>query len=152
MIATWISIPALLSVNLGFAGLLGSQIYRLRSQANSRQVAVALAISGLVMLPPLSLPPIPQSIGWLAATLVVVLFALRPNILPHQLWTLRFGFRYSCLAMILVAVWGLSVGFESPAFILGSFALLAAVLSWFRSRVTINEPNSAARISQHQDL
>ena len=96
-------------------------------------MAVAVAIDGLVMLPPLSLPPLSQWIGWLAATLVVVLFALRPHIFPPHLWTLRFGFRYASLAMVLIAVGVLSLQIAPPLYLLSVLAVLAGALSWFRS-------------------
>jgi len=128
--------PVLMSVTLGFAGLLGTQIYHLRNQVSSHQVAVAFAIGGLVMLPPLSLPPLSQWIGWLAATLVVVLFAFRPHIFPAQLWTLRFGFRYASLAMALIAIGILFSKVSLPAYFLCALAALAGALSWFKSITT----------------
>jgi hypothetical protein len=134
MMSVWITLPVLMSFTLGFAGLLGTHIYHLRNRVNSHQVAVAFAIGGLVMLPPLSLPPLSQWIGWLAATLVVVLFALRPHILPPLLWTLRFGFRYASLAMILIAIGILCSKIAPPLYLLSVLALLAGGLSWFRSK------------------
>ena len=133
MLTKWLSIPTFLAVLLGFAGVLGTQLYYLRAKLNSRQVAAALALSGLVMLPPLSLPILPQWIGWFAAFLVVVLFTLRPIILPSELWSLRFALGYNSLTMVLVALWGIASGFSSrPWIYLGGFAILAAFLSWHR--------------------
>ena len=135
MILMWISLTILLLITLGFAGLVGNYIYHLRSSVNSHQVASAFAIYGLVLLPPLSLPPISQWISWLVATLVVVIFAVRPIILPQQLWTIKFAFRYTSLVMVFIAIWSLAGGYSHPVIILGGFAALAALLSYLRSKV-----------------
>ena len=134
----WLSLPAFLAINLGFAGLLGTLIYSLRSQANTRQVAAAIALGGLVMLPPLSLPPLSQWLSWLAAILVVVLFALRPAFIPSQIWTLRFAYRYIAITMALVALWGFSSGLIPPVYVLGVLALFAGALAWHRSHLTLH--------------
>jgi hypothetical protein len=138
MLSFWLSLPAFLAINLGFAGLLGTLIYYIRSQANSRQVAAAIALGGLVMLPPLSLPPLSQWFSWFAAILVVVLFALRPAFFPPQVWTLRFAYRYTALTMALVALWGFSTGLIPPLYVLGVLALLAGALAWHRSSLSLN--------------
>ena len=134
MILMWISLTILLLITIGFAGLVGNYIYHLRSSVNSHQVASAIGIYGLILLPSLSLPPVSQWISWLVATLVVVIFAIRPTIFPHQLWTIKFAFRYTSLVMVLIAIWSLTEGYSHPVIILGGLAALAALLSYFRSR------------------
>ena len=136
MVTPWLSFPAYLAVQLGFAGVLGAQIYHLRAEINSRQVAAAFALVGLVVLPPLSMPAFIQWLGWLAATLVVVLFAIRPHFLPDQIWTLQFALRYAAFAMLVIAIWGIIGNLSSPLIILGLCASLAAVLAWNRGTTT----------------
>lgn len=146
MTIPWLSLPTLLIIDLGFAGLLGTHLYYLRAHAahrrsaarsfphRARSIALALLLGGFVLLPPLSFPPLPQWLGWLAALLVVALFAFRPKPLPARLWTLSFAFRYAALTMLLVALWGLLSGFTSPQALFTLAALLAAALAWHRSR------------------
>lgn len=138
MNSIWISLPVLFIINLGFAGLLGTQIYHLRAKGEDRLAAaqnllLALALGGLVWLPQFSLPNLAQWFGWLAAVLVVGLFAARPKPLPRQLWTLRFAFRYAALAMLLVALWGLLPAITAPLILLSPAAVCAGALAWLRS-------------------
>jgi hypothetical protein len=133
MFSVWVSPPTIIFISLGFAGLLGDQIHQLRSHLNRHQVVAVLALIGLVWLPPLSLPPVPQWLGWAAATLVIILFALRPNILPSQIFTHQFAWRYASLSMLLAAIWDLLAGPALPYHFLSLFALFAAFLTWKRS-------------------
>jgi hypothetical protein len=133
MVSNWLSLPTLFAIQLGFSGVLGAQLYHLRSQFNSRQVAAAIAVGVPVMLSPLSMPALLQWLGWLAAILVVVLFALRPNHRFAPILTWRFAWRYAALVMALVALWSLFNGITSPLFILSGFAILAGGMAWHRS-------------------
>ena len=134
MISAWVSPPTIIIISLGFAGLLGEQIRQLRAQLNKNQLAAALALVGLVLLPPLSLPPAAQWIGLAAASLVILLFALRPNILPAQIFSPSFAWRYTSFSMILAAVWNLVAGPSFPFLLVSTSAMLAAFFSWRRSQ------------------
>lgn len=134
MLSVWVSPPTIIVISLGFAGLLGEQIRQLRSQLNTDQLAAALALVGLVLLPPLSLPPVTQWIGWAAAGLVIILFALRPPILPEYIYTNRFAWRYASFAMVLAALWNLLAGPSFPRPVLTLTAVLASLLAWRRSQ------------------
>lgn len=134
MFSVWVSPPTIIFISLGFAGLLGDQIRQLRSHLTRHQVAAVLALLGLVWLPPLSLPPFQQWLGWAAATVVIVLFAARPNILPAEIFSCRFAWRYTSIAMLLAAVWDLLAGPALPYHFLSLCALVAAFLAWKRSQ------------------
>ena len=135
MVSNWLSLPTLLAIQLGFSGVLGAQLFRLRSEFNSRQVAAAIAVGVPVMLSPLSMPALLQWLGWLAAILVVVFFALRPDHRFAGVWSWRFAWRYAALVMALVTLWSLSKGVSSPLFVLSGFAVLAGGMAWHRSLI-----------------
>jgi hypothetical protein len=134
MNTVWVSPPTIIIISLGFAGLLGEQIRQLRSHLTKRQLAAALALVGLVMLPPLSLPPVIQWLGWAAASLVIALFTFQPKVLPESIFSRRFAWQYACFAMLLAALWNLLAGPGLPYLIIFLAAIYAALLSWKRSR------------------
>ena len=155
MYSVWVSPPAIIVISLGFAGLLGEQIRQLHSRlkqdrgrapclgrieallrSNKHQLAAALALVGLVLLPPLSLPPVTQWIGWVAAGLVIALFAVRPKSFPSGIFTCRFAWQYASFSMLVAALWNLLAGPGVPYLILSLTALLASLLSWKRSQNT----------------
>jgi hypothetical protein len=155
MYSVWVSPPAIIVISLGFAGLLGEQIRQLRSRLNQNkgksprfdrfeallrshkhQLAAVLALVGLVLLSPLSLPPVTQWISWTAASLVVALFAIRPKVLPTGMFTCRFAWQYASFSMLVAALWNLLAGPGLPYLVLGLVALFAALLSWKRSQTT----------------
>lgn len=155
MYSVWVSPPTIILISLGFAGLLGEQIRQLHAhlnqnrvqrlsferleaqlRSNKHQLAAALALVGLVMLPPLSLPPVSQWIGWAAAGLVILLFSFRPKGLPAGLFTCRFAWRYAAFTMLLAALWSFLSGPDLPYIILSLIALLTALLSWRRSQTS----------------
>jgi hypothetical protein len=121
-------------ISLGFAGLLGEQIRQLRSRISRHQLAAALALFGLALLPPLSLPPVIQWIGWVTASLVIVLFALQPKVLPACLFTRSFAWRYASFAMLLAALWNILAGPGLPNLALSLLALFASLLCWKRGQ------------------
>ena len=138
MISVWVSPPTILLISLGFAGLLGELIRRLRSRLNTSQLAAAIALIGLVLLPPLSLPPVTQWLGWAAAALVIFLFAFRPQILPAKIFSEQFAWKYASIAMFLAAIWNLVTGPSFPFIPISISAALAAFLSWKRSQEPTN--------------
>ncbi|MEN8240982.1 MAG: hypothetical protein ABFS17_03590 [Chloroflexota bacterium] len=134
MISAWVSPPTIIFISLGFAGLLGELIRQLRSRINKFQLAAALALIGLVLLPPLSLPPVTQWFGWAAAGLVILLFAYRPQIFPAKIFSEQFAWQYASFAMFLAAIWNLVTGPSFPFIPISISAALAAFLSWKRSQ------------------
>jgi hypothetical protein len=134
MISVWVSPPTIIFISLGFAGLLGELIRQLRSRLNKSQLAAAVALIGLVLLPPLSLPPVTQWIGWTAACLVIFSFAFRPQILPAKFFSPSFAWRYASFAMLLAALWNLVTGPSFPFIPISLSAILAAFFSWKRSK------------------
>ncbi len=128
---SWLTLPAYLAVQLGFAGLFGMQIAHLRRSTSTAGVAIAILLAPLGMLPPHSMPEPLQTISRLMAALVVALFAL--SILPQRWHSQHFARRYGTLAMMAIACWGLSSGPAAPTFILGLLAALAAAMIWPRS-------------------
>jgi hypothetical protein len=137
MYSVWVSPPAIIVISLGFAGLLGEQIRQLRSQLTKHQLAAAIALVGLVLLPPLSLPPVPQWFGWAAAILVIALFALQPKSLPQIIFSPKFAWRYASFAMLLAALWYLLAGPYLPYLLVGLAALFASLFSWKRSQTAL---------------
>ena len=138
MISVWVSPPTIIFISLGFAGLLGEIIRRLRSRLNTAQLAAAFALIGLVLLPPLSLPPVTQWLGWAAAIMVILLFAFRPQILPAKIFSEQFAWQYASIAMFLAAIWNLATGPSFPFIPISVSAALAAFLSWKRSQESPN--------------
>lgn len=141
MSAVWISSPTLIIITLGFAGLLGNLIRRLRQALQPKLAALTALLALLVLFPPLSLPGLLNWLLWLASLGVVLLFAVRPDSLPPSLHTRRFALRYASAAMLLSA-WGNALyGPSFPACMIAAFALLAALLAWLES----NERESMAQ-------
>lgn len=130
MFSDWLTFPAFIVLHLGYASVLGDQLYQLRWQGSRRQWAVALVILGLVFLPPLGLPAGLQWAAWLAAALLVVLFALYPHLLPPYLRCRQFLWHYCALAMGLVTIWGLL----HSEFLFSALAFCTGVLAWNRIR------------------
>ncbi len=132
MSLAWVYPPTLFLITLGFAGVLGDLIYRLRANLNLPMLVAALSTLFLVLFPPLSLPPAFQYAGWIGAVLVILVFALRPDNLPSTFFTRRFALRYAALIMLLSALWGI-FNATFPTNLLAAAALLAALLAWTRS-------------------
>lgn len=130
---TWFSSPTLFMITLGFAGFLGDLIYRLRERFSTSLVALCAFVLGMVIFPPLSLPTLMQRILWVAGTMVILAYALRPDSLPARLHTRRFALRYTAVAMLLSAIWYILSGPGFPAMVLSLCAGLAALLAWLDS-------------------
>lgn len=133
MNSIWVFPPTIIIISLGFAGLLGEQIRQLRSHLSSHQLAAALALVGLVLLPPLSLPPLTQWLGLAAASLVIILFALQPKFIPDSFFSLRFAWQYASFSMLLAALWNFFASPGQSYLVFGVMALFAAFLAWSRS-------------------
>ncbi|HKJ28302.1 MAG TPA: hypothetical protein VJ965_11735 [Anaerolineales bacterium] len=140
MSAVWLSSPALFVITLGFAGLLGELIYRLREAIQIRLAALAALFASLVLFPPLSLPGVLNWLLWLLALVVVVLFALRPDPLPSLFLTRRFALRYASAAMLLSAIWNVWTWPSFPSSLLVVSALAAACLAWLESTQDVLHP------------
>ena len=133
MTASWLAIPTLFALQLGFAGVLGAQLYRLRSKPNNHLVAAVLLMAGLAVLTPLSMPTPLPFVGWAAASAVMLLFTFRPIERLEPLWSLPFTWRYGSLVMLLVASWGILRGSSWFWFVISGLALLASILAWGKS-------------------
>ena len=129
-------------ITLGFAGLLGELIHHLQIRRSAhkqngiqaRLAGLSLFVSILVLLFPLSLPGMANWLLWLAALVVIGIYALYRRSLPPSLLTRKFAFRYTSAAMLLAAWWNYSTGPSLPAYLLAISALLAALMAWLESR------------------
>jgi len=133
MMDAWIAALTLFIITLGFAGILGGLIFRLRTEPKVFLAFLSLMIGSLVFFPPLSLPVMLQWLVWLAALIIAGTFAMRPANLPAFLLSRRFVLRYACLALLTTAMWYQSVG---PSLLMSSLtitALLTALVSWRES-------------------
>ena len=129
----WFSSPTLFIITLGFAGLLGDLIYRLRERISPQLIALCTLVLGMVIFPPLSLPLLLQRTLWGAGVIVIIAYAVRPGTLPENLHTRRFAMRYIAVAMVFSATWNILSGPSFPAMVLAVFACLAALMAWLES-------------------
>lgn len=128
----WITVIAYIIVHIGFSGMLGAFVYRLRVSASLSHTLAAFTTGSIVLLPPLSLPTWGQWISWVLALAVAGIFAIRPTNFPSRLWSSDFALGYASLAMGLIALWGIWDGLHSPTFLLSGMAVLASLLAWRR--------------------
>lgn len=133
MSISWISIPALVAVHLGFAGLLGAVYGTARRSHWQFTAYCALVFGGLLFLGAnlaLPLPMWASSLLWLASAAAFGLGSLAAD---TAAWRAEYGWYYAVAAMLLVLAWGLAQSWPSPAIALGLAAALAAALSWTRA-------------------
>jgi hypothetical protein len=128
---------SLAAIYLGFAGFLGSLLYRFRRRLNWGMqglmfVLTALIFVGIAWLPLWSSQLMRIQLG--IVFLVVLLFSVRPVRRPEWIWKTSSAFRYLSLTLVLVVLWSLSGEITSPKLVLAPLAALAALLSWRRSR------------------
>jgi hypothetical protein len=124
----WISLPALLAVQIGFAALLGAVLRNAHTVAQRVAALVAgllFVVAGLVL--PLGLA---YKAGlWMFSAIAFAAFALRPFAFK---WPRRFGWLYAGFAMLLILAWSAAQGSPLPLLLLGVAAGLAAALAWRR--------------------
>ena len=131
MISFWLSVPALLAVQLAFASLMGELVFRIGKLPAAPVLRWALVLGVLLLLPRHPSEPLAwRGFVWLLALALATLYALRPAQLPDWLWSPRFAWGYTSLMMSLIALWSFANGFTAPTIYLGLLAGLAGILAW----------------------
>lgn len=128
---------ALSAIYLGFAGFLGSLLYRARRRLNW---LAQTGLFGLALLVFLALGLAVPAEDWLsrgqllAAFGLVLLFSLRPFSNREWMWRTSLAFRYLAFTLLLVVFWSISGEPDMPRLLLAPLAGLAAIMAWQRSR------------------
>lgn len=134
----WITLAALLAVHLGFAGLLGALIYRLRAR-KSASIDLVLLIFGLIVFvgASLALPfgPGMRLLFWIASLATMMVFAFQLEAIPNHPGMCWY---YAAGAMALILVWSLSRSWPMPLLALGIASAVAATLAWRRALQVAN--------------
>lgn len=127
------------AIYLGFAGVMGVLLHEIRGSHSETPRGLAALHGFLIMLPATVVIlgfngwPAWLSLSLFAAGLAaVVLGATQPAWTPTKLWSLAFGQRYFGAAMLLAALWGISLAWLTPALVpaaVGAAALAAAFTS-----------------------
>lgn len=128
---------SLVAIYLGFAGFLGSLLFRARQRLSWPMQLLLFCLTILIVLGISLLAP--WNSQWMHAQFlmvyaVILVFSLRPVRRPAWLWRTALGFRYLSLTLVLVVIWSLSGEDNSAKIILAPWAGLAAALAWQRSR------------------
>ncbi len=120
------------AIYLGFAGVMGVLLHRIRGSHQNTPRGLAALHGILVMLPAtvviLAFEGWPSwiSLGLFAAGVTTVMLgAIQPSWTPAKLWSLAFGQRYFAAAMLLAALWGISLAWLTPALVPGAVAAAA---------------------------
>lgn len=120
------------AIYLGFAGVMGVLLHQVRRSQRQASRRLAALHGVLIMLPAtvviLGFNGWPNwfSLGLFAAGLAtVILGAVQPSWTPAKVWSLAFGQRYFGAAMLLAALWGLSLAWLTPALVPAAVAAAA---------------------------
>jgi hypothetical protein len=144
----WLSdlllLVALLCIYLGFAGFLGSLLFRSRQRLGRQYLgwllqvlmfaATIVVFLGISLLPPWNTPLLRAQ--FLIFYTVILVFSLRPIRRPEWIWKTAHAFRYLSLTLVLIVLWALSGEITPAKLMIVPWAGLAAVLAWQRSRVS----------------
>lgn len=133
MTTYWISLAALMLVHLGFAALLGSLIYRLRSHAAEPTDLFLILFGGVVFIG--ASLALPFGIGtrllfWIASLCTLGIFSFQLEAMPSNP---ALSWYYAAGASALILAWSLGQGWPLPTVGLGLGAALAAGLAWRRA-------------------
>ncbi len=144
LISDLLLLAALVCIYLGFAGFLGSLLFRARQRLGRQRLgwllqsmmlaATILVFLGISMLPPWDTPLL--RIQFLIFYGVILLFSLRPIRRPQWIWKTALAFRYLSLTLVLILLWALSGEITPAKLMIVPWAALAALLAWQRSRVS----------------
>ena len=139
MIHTWISVPILFVITLGFARLLGCLIQEILASRSLGLALLSVPILLLILASPLTLPLTLQWLLLSASICVTLIYAFWPEVLPTFAQSRKFDLRYISFTMLLSAVWYLSEGLmlwsNGPLLAAGMslVGLVTGVLSWQKS-------------------
>lgn len=128
---------SLAAIYLGFAGFLGSLLYRFRRRLNWGLQGLMFGLTALIFLGIAWLPLWSSQLMRIQLGIVffvVLLFSVRPIRRPEWIWKTSNAFRYLSLTLVLVVLWSLSGVITPPKLVLAPLASVAALLSWQRSR------------------
>ena len=126
----------LLTVYLGTAGVFGYSLRRLKEAQEAYSPLVSAVFSFLCLAAGSFILPFSisfQILLWLAALLIVLVYAMKPSNMPALFWSPRFAYRFSAIVMLLILLWGIFSKITIPTILLGGFAALAGILAWQRS-------------------
>jgi hypothetical protein len=129
MSISWISLPALLAVHLGFAALLGAVSGTARQTRWQFPTYCAVGLGSLLFLGAnlaLPLPMWANSLVWMTSAGAFGLGFESAELLRGRV---EFGWYYAGTAMILILIWGMAQGFSPPTLVIGLAAALAAGIS-----------------------
>lgn len=129
----WITLAGLLAVHLGFAGLLGTLIYRLRATKSASIDLLLLAFGAVIFVgASLALPfgAGVRTLFWLASLATMMVFAFQLEAIPSHPGMCWY---YAAGAMVLILVWSLSRSWPIPMVSLGFGSAMAAALAWRRA-------------------
>ena len=85
LLSLWLSSAALITVYLGFAGMLGALAYQARAGNYAQPYWAGLVFGGAVFIPAslaFPVPPYLRGLAWGGAILFGMIYALRPARLP----------------------------------------------------------------------
>ncbi len=132
---TWISNLALGTIQIGFAGLIGVLLNHLKGTGLRWKRLLGISLGALLFVPVTLALPMPtfwQCLVTLLALNLMVIYTLRPPVIPEWLWAPEFGWRYAGFVMTLILLWSLANGRTPAAILLGLLAALAGALAWLR--------------------
>ena len=135
MQTTLISNLALVTIQIGFAGLLGVLLSHLKGTGLRWKRLVGISLGALLFVPVTLALPMPafwQCTVTLLALNLMVIYTLRPPVIPDCLWSPEFGWRYAGFVMALILVWSLANERTPAAILLGLLAALAGAMAWLR--------------------
>lgn len=148
-------LAALVCIYLGFAGFLGSLLFRVRRRLGRQHLgwllqlvmfAVTIVLFLLIsLLPPWDAPLLRTQ--FLIFYSVILLFSVRPIRRPEWIWKTAHAFRYLSLTLLLILLWALSGEITPSKLMIVPWAALAAVLAWQRSRVNPEDLESKRPIA-----
>lgn len=137
MINQFLMLLSLAAIYLGFAGFLGSLLYRFRRRLNWGLQAVMFGLTALIFLGIAWLPLWSSQLMRIQLGIVfcvVLLFSVRPVRRAEWIWKTSSAFRYLSATLVLVVLWSLSGILTPPKLMLAPLAAIAALLAWQRSR------------------
>ncbi|MDA1330615.1 MAG: hypothetical protein O3B43_06090 [Chloroflexi bacterium] len=132
MVISWISIPAVFAVQIGFAGLLGALVRQIRARQALTGRLFAIVLAGFLILAACFVLPVngAMKVAILAASVLAAsVTAWKLDwISENEDWV----WLYVSTAMGLILVWSIAEAEPLPAVSISLAAALAALLAWRR--------------------
>lgn len=137
MLSEWLSYATIVAIYLGFAGLEGFLISRVRAHKSRDAIIASISFSVLVFAPSTLWLPftfIAKLAVWASAFILIWLFASRPPYLPSWVWSLRFGLRYAAASMSMILLWSVLDQQSLWLLVVDALAAVAGGWAWLHSR------------------